>query len=235
MQTSQVSVSRWLRFALAVLACASMSACSTSWQEEVLLHDGSKVIAKRTVSRGGRHEIGQMSPIKEQSLSFALPSSNKHITWEDPFSGDIGSASFLPMLLDISKGIPYIVASPMGCLAYNKWGRPNPPYVIFKHDGKNWQRISLQELPDEIKTPNILSSSPDIEAKKLGVDIVSADFIKQWTSEFTQPEYKTILREPVKGGEGLTICPDYSSQQYMFPRAPAPITAPESGRAGPQP
>jgi hypothetical protein len=31
----------------------------TSWKEEVLLHDGSKVIVDRSAERGGRHEIGQ--------------------------------------------------------------------------------------------------------------------------------------------------------------------------------
>lgn len=29
-----------------------------SWKEEVLLHDGSKIVVERSVERGGRHEIG---------------------------------------------------------------------------------------------------------------------------------------------------------------------------------
>jgi len=39
-------------------------------KEEVLLHDGSKLIVERTVERGGRHEIGQPPPIKVESLSL---------------------------------------------------------------------------------------------------------------------------------------------------------------------
>jgi len=35
---------------------------SASWKEEVLLHDGSKIIVERSLSYGGRHEIGQASP-----------------------------------------------------------------------------------------------------------------------------------------------------------------------------
>ena len=31
-----------------------------SWQEEVLLHDGRKLVVDRSVERGGRHEIGQL-------------------------------------------------------------------------------------------------------------------------------------------------------------------------------
>ena len=54
-----------------------------SWKEEVLLHDGSKIIVERAVERGGRHEVGQKPPYKEQRLSFALPGAKQTITWEE--------------------------------------------------------------------------------------------------------------------------------------------------------
>ena len=51
--------------ALVLTIGASMSACAlvggASWKEEVLLHDGSKIIVTRTVERGGRqqeHTVG---------------------------------------------------------------------------------------------------------------------------------------------------------------------------------
>ena len=167
----------------------------TSWKEEVLLHDGSKIIVTRSVERGGRHEIGQKPPYKEQSLSFIMPGTNQRVTWEDHYSEDIGTANFLPMLLEIFKGTPYLVAQPMGCLSYNKWGRPNPPYVIFKYDGKEWQRITLAELPTEIKTPNLIFSMPDIEVERIGKQLIPAEMIKQIIDRYKQPEFKTILRE----------------------------------------
>ena len=182
-----------------------MSACAQtgrsgadSWKEEVLLHDGSKIIVKRTVERGGRSEIGQASPIKQQNLVFILPATNERVIWEDNFTEDVGGANFLPMLLDIHKGAAYLIADPMGILSYNKWGSPNPPYVIFKYQNKAWQRISLQELPSEIKTPNLISSSPDDVAKKFGQGIVPAEVIKRITDGYKQPEYRTILREPLE-------------------------------------
>jgi len=101
----------------------------------------------------------------------------------------------LPMLLDIKNGVVYLVAYPMGCLSYNKWGRPNPPYVIFKYQSNEWQRISLQELPAEINTPNLIFSMPDIEVEKAGERLMSAEMIKAITAGYRQPEYKTILRE----------------------------------------
>jgi hypothetical protein len=195
----------------------------TSWKEEVLLHDGSKIVVERSVKRGGKHELGQRPPIKEQSLTFTLPGTNESVTWDDNFTQDVGGANFLPMQLEIRKNTAYLVVYPMGCLSYNKWGRPNPPYVVFKYQGRSWQRIALQELPVEFKTPNLIFSSPDSEAEKTGQRIVSAETIKGVYAGYKQPEYKTILREPVKGGEGITSCPDFNSQQYRSFKPPLPM------------
>jgi hypothetical protein len=217
---------RITKLGLILMMGVSMSAdaglfSGTSWKEEVLLHDGSKIIVKRTVERGGRHEIGQQPPIKEQSLTFALPATNERITWKSEFSADIGLADFQPLLLDIFQGSAYVVTHPVGCLSYNKWGRPNPPYVIFKYQNKTWQRITIQELPTEFKTPNLIFSSPDNEVEKLGKSFVTVAMVQHANSDLTQPEFKTILREGVKPEP----CPQYSSG----PKAPIPI-APKSSQ-----
>jgi hypothetical protein len=206
----RTTMKKWIAAISLIILGGAMSACAmggASWKEEVLLQDGQKIIVERSVERGGRHEIGQKPPYKEQSLAFTIPISNETITWEDHYSEDVGSANFLPMLLDISKGTPYLVVNPMGCLSYNKWGRPNPPYVIFKYDGKTWQRIPLQELPTEIKTPNLIFSMPDIKVEESGKRFMSSEMIKAITEGYRQPEYKTILREAVvKPGDGITSC-----------------------------
>jgi hypothetical protein len=110
------------------------------------------------------------------------------------------------MALDVYKGKAYLVADTMGCLAYNKWGRPNPPYVVFEYDGKGWQRIPFAELPDEIKKPNLIFSAPDTEVKKLGTSFVTAEMIQQIISDYPQPQYRTILREPIPNAGGAN-CP----------------------------
>jgi len=179
-----------------------------SWKEEVLLHDGSMIIVERTVERGGRHEIGQIPPIKEQRLSFTMPGTNQDITWEDRYSEDIGTASFLPMLVDVLKGTAYLVATPMGCMSYGKWGRPNPPYVIFRYEGEIWKRIALQELPAEIKSPNLVISSPDDVAKTAEYGVLTAERVKKANEGFSQAEYRSILREAMQPSwDGLTSCP----------------------------
>lgn len=234
MWNSANSLNWWVGRALRLLALTSgvvMSACASgdavSWKEEVLLHDGGKIIVERMVERGGRHEFGQKPPIKEQSLTFTLPGSNQAITWEDKYSEDVGSANFLPMLLEAFKGTAYLVVYPMGCLSYNKWGRPNPPYIVFKYDRKAWRRIALQELPSEARVPNLVISSPDDASTQISQGLVSVGKIKELNVGFKQLEYQTILRTEVKGaGEG---CPRLVRVEggWVSPngaKSPIPIT-----------
>lgn len=171
-----------------------------SWKEEVLLHDGSKIIVKRSQTRGGSHEIGQSPPVKEHDISFTLPGTDKSITWKDEYSEDVGHSNFDLLALHMLNGTPYLVAAPFGCLSYNKWGRPNPPYVIFKYDGKAWQRIQLSEFPSEFKNINLVKDTDNDEKKLTSLSLVSAEQVKTFNGNYRQPEFQTILREPVKRG-----------------------------------
>jgi len=221
MRTIHEILKQMMKLGLILMVISSISACSTSWKEEVLLHDGGKVIVKRSQSYGGRHEIGQPSPIKEHTLSFAMPGSNKTITWKSEYGEDLGRTNFNLLALHILNGVPYIVASPNLCLSYNKWGRPNPPYVFFKYDGKEWQRIPLADLPVEFKTVNIDFGMP-WDMRDRGVkfdkgDLLTAETIRRHNKESRQPEYKTILREALPES---ALCPDWNSPRYTSPKAP---------------
>jgi len=193
---------RLAALSIAWSTCANTNAMGgTNWKEEVRLHDGRKIVAERWVKRGGRHEIGQEASYSEQSLRFTLPGSREVIQWKDQYSEDIGTANFLPMLLDVRDTTVYLVAYPMGCLSYNKWRRPNPPYVVFKYDHAGWRRIPLTELPEVIKTPNLIFSNPDKVAAQIGKGLIPADTIDRIISGYAQPEFKTIMREPVPNVE----------------------------------
>lgn len=180
----------------------------TSWKEEVLLHDGTKIVVERQMKRGGRHEITSGPPIKEHSISFALPGTGKEITWRDEYSDDVGSASLLLLALHIQNNVPYLVAEPYGCLAYNKHGRPNPPYVIFKHDGKEWQRIPLSELPVEFKTVNLVIGPSNEEKALERLGTVSIAGIEAMNRDYRQPEYRAIVREALPEKRIIEMCGD---------------------------
>jgi hypothetical protein len=183
---------------------------SASWKEEVLLHDGRKIIVERSQTHGGRGEVGQ-SPIKEHSITFTLPGSDKVITWKDEFTEDVGRSNFELLALHILNGTSYIITAPNLCLSYNKWGRPNPPYVIFRYDGKEWQRIPLLELPAEFKDLNLTIDTLNDEKVLVEQELVSAEMIKKLNSRYSKypnvnPPLITIIRTPLESGSIGVSC-----------------------------
>ncbi len=233
MRTNQLWLKQIMKLGFLLMMGVSMSADAglfgsdgISWKEEVLLHDGQKIIVKRSQTYGGRHEIGQTPPIKEQEITFTPLNTNKTVTFKSEYGEDIGRANFDLLALHILDNTPYIIASPNLCLSYNKWGRPNPPYVIFKHDGREWKRTALRELPREFKEINLVVNTKGEEKIITAQPIVTAELVKKLNGELEQPEYKTILREAVKGWAG---CPELVRVEggWVSPdgaKAPIPIT-----------
>src|SRR5450759_1785512 len=89
------------------MLCVSMSADAglfgfggTSWKEEVLLHDGSKIMVERSQTRGGQHEIGQEVPVNSHKISFSLPGAHEAIMWETTIGMDNSDSSLKPLALD---------------------------------------------------------------------------------------------------------------------------------------
>jgi len=180
-------------------ACAQTGrAGADSWKEEVLLHDGQKIIVERSQTYKGRSEPGQSAPIGEHTIRFNLPGTSKPITWISEYGEDIGRTDFNLLAVHAKDGVAYVVASPNLCLAYNKWGRPNPPYVAFKQDGTQWQRIGLEALPLEFKTINVTLSIQKPQSEQLReMGFVNADK-RIRMDENAPPELKTILRETIR-------------------------------------
>jgi len=218
------TMKNWMAAISLMILGGGMSACAggTSWKEEVLLHDGTKLVVERSAVRKGRHEIGQKPPIGEERLDFKHPVTGERIRWKDAYSDDVGMSNFGLLMLEIDSTTAYIVVEPRGCLSYNKWGRPNPPYVVFKYQDGDWKRIALQELPARFKTPNLILSSPDEKAKQAGTDLITAEMVSRINTPqaawLKQPQYKTILREPLKPGSPGVDCPDLGSPRYTSPR-----------------
>lgn len=207
---------------------------SANWKEEVLLHDGSKIIVKRSQTRGGRHEIGQEVPIAKHTVSFSLPGTNRPITWESEFGMEPEKSSLILLALDVVDNIPYLVTTTAGCIAYNKWRRPNPPYVFFRYDGKTWQQIQIREVPAAIKEANVVIGTQRMERHLTEYSgPVPADEIKRINAEAKSPDVRhlrTFIREPIKVPQTVE-CPDLNSPRYTSPKAPFPISPP-SGKNG---
>lgn len=205
----------WFRAcALCLMMGVATSGCaSISWKEEVLLHDGRRIIVERSQSYGGRHAIGQSSPVREHTITFTLPDSGKTVSWTSEYDKDLGRTNFNLLALHIRNNTPYLVVAPNLCMSYNKWGRPNPPYIIFGHHDRKWQRIPLSELPVQFETINLIVNKgreEDIKAleRKSGLisGFVSAEDVKMLNNSLTQPYYKTILRQPLSHDRINHIC-----------------------------
>lgn len=213
MQILQTLVQRWGLIAgllVGLGACASRAEQTASipigptraWTEQVQLHDGSVITAKRTYTLGGRSEPGaRESASTFQTILFNAPAGD--IEWTTDFRDSQPEPNSLSLIaFDIVKGVPFIATRPAGCIAYNKWQRPNPPQVLFKYINKQWVRIGLDEFPQEITKANVVLGRPSTEVLKPFYTV--ADVQKE-NMYVTQPEYRSILREPMaNGGSGCS-------------------------------
>lgn len=130
---------RIARLGLVLVVGMSMSACagvfghSKGWKEEVLLHDGRVLLVERSFNLGGYPTLdARERSLMDETITFTLPGTRKEISWKTKFDDRSPERSSLgALLLDIVDGMPYLATSPAGCIAYNKWSRPNPPYIFL--------------------------------------------------------------------------------------------------------
>lgn len=208
------------------IGVTSMNACgffnSASWKEEVLLHVGNKIVIERLYHLGGKPTLDSREQANlDETVTFTLPGSNKKITWKTDFRDSKPEPNNLNLLvLDIVNGTPYIATNPRGCISYNKWKRPNPPYIFFKYDGNNWQRISLEEFPAEIGKVNVSVERPPAELQK---PFYTVEQVKKENRDLHEEIFKTIVRTPLKEKD---LCPDWSHTDF---KAPSPISQESDG------
>jgi hypothetical protein len=171
------------------------------WKEEVQLHDGRVIVVERFFNLGGYSEpASRERALRDETITFTLPGSNKNITWKTEFRNDLPEPNSLGLLLlDVIGGVPYIATSPAGCIAYNKWGRPNPPYVFFKYVNDEWKRISLEEFPLELVHANLMST-PDSRMLKSYYTVEQVK--EQMQGRNIDVAAKTILREALPNAGG---------------------------------
>ena len=187
-----------LALGISLSACAGLTQSTKGWKEEVQLHDGRVMVVERVFNLGGYPTLdARERALLDETISFTLPESNKRISWRTEFRNDLPEPNGAsPLLLDVVRGVPYLATSPAGCIAYNKWGRPNPPYVLFKYSNDAWQRIRPEEFPPELVDANLMPTP----ASSLLKPYYSVEAAKAERQSGNMNAYaKTILREPVKG------------------------------------
>lgn len=199
------SLWQWLLFtgaAFHLAACSRLPEIghSMDWQEEVLLHDGRIAIAERHYNLGGYSTLASTDRTAiSQTINFTVPSLKQRIVWETDFRDSVPEPNSLNLLLfDVVNSVPYIATYPAGCIAYNKWQRPNPPYVLFKYEQERWSRISMTEFPAELKNTNVSVGRPAAELLK---PYYTVEGVNQ-RNYYLESKYKAILRTAMENPAG---------------------------------
>lgn len=130
------------------------------WKQQIQLQDGRVMMVDRTSKQQGPLFPGHIIIEYEQTLSFTNPDTREKITWTIP-------TGLMPRMIDFDRKIPYIVFRAGSVTDYNTWNCPNPPHIIFRYINKQWQQITLEQLPDRFVTPNTLDVAP---SEKTSVD-----------------------------------------------------------------
>ena len=187
-----------------VMAEGALKPRHASWKEEVLLRDGSKIVVERSQTYGGYSEPAstERSLVKEE-WAFRIPGSNREVIWKSDFRRPPEGDSLMLLQLNLQNGVPYIATSPAGCLSYNYWKRPNPPYVFFKYDGQAWRQIPLSEFPIAFTESNVAVGRPDPNHR---TGLLSIETIKE-ENRLLEPYLRQIVREPLTKGDGAWNCP----------------------------
>ncbi len=210
---NKTSISFIVLLVFIAMAVTSISACGylgilgeLSWKEEVILHDGSKIIVKRWQKRMNVYTLEKSTLLQKQTLRFTHPKTGERIVWKDGPTKGIRTANFRLIALHIKDDTPYLITQTYGCFSYNRWGRPNPPYVIFKYENKQWKRIPLEELPPEFKNVNLVMSVEKREIQA-GPSLISAEMVKKSNDRFHRPLFRSIVRTPMEGVGCMELVP----------------------------
>lgn len=194
-----------------------------AWTEQVQLHDGSVITAHRTYVLGGRSEPGSREGSSTfQTVVFGTPIGD--LEWTTDFRDSQPEPNSLSLIaFDIVDGVPYIATRPAGCIAYNKWQRPNPPQLLFKHVNRQWIRIGFEEFPREITQANVVLGRPSTEVLKSHYTV---EEVQKENINVRRPEYRFILREPiiydsscipmVTNGRGLWLAEGWFKRKPTF-------------------
>jgi hypothetical protein len=211
---------------LILMVVSTTCACATSmnWKEEVKLHDGQIIVSERKYNLGGYAYLdsSERTPLDE-TVTFRLPNGSS-VVWKNDFRDSVPEPNSLNHFrFDIVNGVPYLATYPAGCISYNKWGRPNPPQILFKYEADQWKRIAIADLPQELisASANVIVGRPASSLLKSFYTVKDVDDKNHYIST---PEYKTILREPMNSSVVATSCPDFNSAIFRSPKAPLPIS-----------
>lgn len=172
----------------------NLAACSKTidWAEEAPLHDG-RVLRIERHSELGSPFPGNSGMEIGQSLAFTHPDTGERIAWHIP-------DGLNPVMIDFDQRIPYYVFAAHTVSDYNKWGCPNPPYLVYRFQQGKWTNIPFEALPVSLVSRNLIPMSKDVRGLKDGGRVYADEMENLWARvEYPTPKQdaRRINREKV--------------------------------------
>lgn len=196
------------------VATAALFGSDLEWTEHARQSNGEDVAIYREQNFGGRHELGQPPPIREEKLSFSIQGVEGKLTWITEYDKEIGYVRLRPIAVHLDSPIAYVVSTPSRCESYRLYGRPNPPYVIHRSQGSGWQQIGLNELPEQFQAVNLTVDTIGLRKKIKEKSPLSAGQVRAFNKDLRQKDFIAIQRWPIEYGSSLVGCPD--PEKYLF-------------------
>jgi hypothetical protein len=165
---------------LALLAWL-LSACSKSdtWEEDVELVKGKVISITRTQYYERYSELGAPGdgwrPVKSRIEFVQDKASPETIVWEEELD---------PLVLELINDHLVLVAKASYCDQYHRYGRPIPPYVIYRFANGRWDRSGFADLPAKLQA-NLLIDAKSKSSRRR----VTIDFKKQMNDELGIPKF----------------------------------------------
>lgn len=192
------------RIFFAALFASLLAGCASgpSWDEEVVMFDGTRAVVKRGTILGNPldrefSDVGLGRPLKGNTLRAPVSEWRSTATWE--------AMGLNPQSINRVGGVWYLSATPMLCGDYDTWGRPAPPYVFFRYSGDAWQGIGVEEFPPQIVKRNLSYYNSRSHRMPIGGGYLSAERASEL--DYGLPDYiNNIYRSGTKGVDG---CREY--------------------------
>jgi len=191
---------------------SALAGCTPStfeWKEEILLHDGRKIIAQREDVEGGWAEPGQSGSAQKRTITFPDPDiPSKQYTHQIT-----GSSNYL--LLDFENGVPWLIVY-VGPFSFDT-KCPVDTYETFTQINGAWRSVSYSTLPKRFNKPNMATTyTPDMPDLRRHGKILTADEINRIIAakkKLAAGSYGTTWRLIDRDSDGfITDCEHYRNQ-----------------------
>ena len=183
-----------------LLLISSLTACGSGeketlhWKQQVQLQDGRVIVMERSSqSTGPLFPENKRGLEINQVVAFTNPDTQEQITWPIP-------KGLKPYTLDFDKKIPYLVLNAYTVADYNTWNCPNPPFLVYRYENKQWLSLPFEQLPARFIKRNLMDMSKSI--KHVSSDnLITVDEQQKWIgygrAKWEQAEFSTISRKKI--------------------------------------